>query len=174
MSVIPGWTVVFLTEVRHLPLSSAGYVPTGYYAGVFLGRLFLAGPTHNLLGGEHYTLTLCSILVAALQLVAWLVDSAIVTSVAFSLMGFFMGPFFAAAIQVASEVLPRKVRANALGLIFVIAQLGGSVFPAVTGAVAAAKGVGILQPIALALIIATAVSWWFVPTVRRAAGNGRR
>lgn len=159
--------MVYLNEVRHLPLSNAGYVPTGYTAGLFLGRLLLPHPTHSWLGGEHYTLTVLCIMCIALQLVAWLVPSGIVTAVAWSLMGFCNGPFFAAAIQVASEVVPRKVRSSGLGLIFVMAQLGGSILPALTGAIATDKGVEIMQPLALGLIVAMGLSWWFVPTLKR-------
>ena len=110
-------------------------------------------------------LTIYSILILILQLIAWLVDSAIVTSVAVCIMGLLLGPFFPAAINAASEVIPRKVRSSALGLIFVIAQLGGSIFPAITGAIAAERGVKVLQPIAVALIAAMGVSWFFVPTL---------
>ena len=106
-------------------------------------------------------------MIVALQLVIWLVDSAIATSVAVGFVGLLIGPFFAAAIQVASEIIPRKVRASALSLVFVVAQLGGSVFPALMGAVADQKGVGVLQPIVLALLAAMGVTWWFVPTIPR-------
>jgi fucose permease len=166
-----GWIVVFLSEVRDLPLSKAGYVPTGFYTALFLGRLVLTGPTHNWLGGEHYTLTLFATITLALHLIAWQVNSAVVTSVAFSVMGFSVGPMFAAAIQVASEVIPRKVRSSALGLIFVMAQLGGSAFPALTGVIASKRGVDVLPPIAAGLIAATGVTWWFVPTAPKRRGE---
>lgn len=164
---LSGWIVVFLSEARNLPLHTAGYIPTGFYAALFLGRLILPGPTHTWLGGEHHMLTLFSIITLVLQLIAWLVKSAVVTSVMMCMIGFFMAPFFAAGMQVASQVIPRKIRASALGLIFVMAQLGGSMFPALTGLIAAKKGVEVLQPVAVGLIAATGLSWWFVPTAPR-------
>ncbi|EJU01334.1 MFS general substrate transporter [Dacryopinax primogenitus] len=164
---IGGWIVLFLTDIRGLPLQTAGYIPTGYYLGTFLGRLFLPHPTHTWLGGEHYMLTIYCLLILCLQLLSWLVTSAISTSVAISLMGLLFGPWFAAGMQVSKQVMPRKIRPNALPLIFVIAQLGASVFPAVTGVIVASKGVGVLQPIALGLIVLTGGAWWFVPTAPR-------
>jgi fucose permease len=156
--------VLFLTDVRGLSLRSAGYVPTGFYVGSFIARLALPHPTHTWLGGEHWMLMIYITIILALQLVSWLVHSAVATAVTVSCIGFFFGPFFASGMQVAKETIPRKVRGNALALIFVVAQLGAAVFPAITGAIASKKGVEVLQPFAVGLIALTGVSWWFVPT----------
>jgi fucose permease len=154
-----------------MPLKQAGYVPTGTSLGVFLGRLLLSDITHRFLGGEHIMITIYCAILLGLQLVAWLVPSAIATSVAFSLIGFFSATFFPSGMQIASELMPRKVKASGLGLIFVMAQLGGSVFPAVTGVLATKVGVNVLQPIAVGLVCATGISWFLVPIPRR---NERR
>ncbi|KZO90846.1 MFS general substrate transporter [Calocera viscosa TUFC12733] len=156
-AAVGGWTVLFLTK-------SAGYVPTGTFLGSFLARLLMAHLTHTWLGGEHWMLMIYCTINLALQLVAWLVNNVIATSVAVSVMGFFFGPFFASGMQ---------IRGNALAFILVVAQLGASIFPAVTGVVASSKGVIVLQPIAVALIVLTAISWWFVPTaLREKPGDG--
>jgi len=68
-------------------------VPSGYYGGVFLGRLLLAEPTHRY--GERKMLTLYTILCFVMQLIFWLVPNIISSAVAFSFMGFLLGPFFA-------------------------------------------------------------------------------
>lgn len=46
---------------------------------------------------------------------------------------------------------------------FVIGQIGGSIFPAVTGVIAARAGVSVLQPMLVGLIGATGVSWLLIP-----------
>jgi fucose permease len=71
-----------------------GYVPSGYYGGVSLGRILLAEPTHRF--GEFRMLLLYSFLCFVMQLVFWLVPNLVSNAVAFSLMGFFLGPLFAA------------------------------------------------------------------------------
>lgn len=71
-----------------------GYVPAGFYGGVSLGRLLLASPTHRF--GESKMLLLYTVLCLAMQLVFWLVPNVVSGAVAFSVMGFFLGPFFAA------------------------------------------------------------------------------
>jgi fucose permease len=71
-----------------------GYVPSGFYGGLTLGRLLLAEPTHRF--GELRMLLLYTVLTLAMQLVFWLVPNIISSAVVFSFMGFFLGPFFAA------------------------------------------------------------------------------
>jgi hypothetical protein len=79
-----------------------GYVPSGFYGGLTLGRLLLAEPTHRF--GELRMLLVYTALCFAMQLIFWLVPNIISSAVVFSIMGFFLGPFFAAV------GLPRKFR----------------------------------------------------------------
>jgi hypothetical protein len=53
------------------------------------------------------------------------------------------------------------------GLVFLMAQAGGSLFPAITGFVAGSAGVKVLQPILVGLIVAMGISWILVPKVPR-------
>lgn len=89
-----GWIVEFLVKVRHGELAEMGYVPSGSYGGLFLGRLLLAEPTHRY--GEKRMLLLYAGICLVLQLIFWLVPNLISSIAMFSIMGFFMGPFFAA------------------------------------------------------------------------------
>ena len=90
--------VEYLVRVRHGNLASIGYVPSGYYGGLFLGRLFLAEPTHRF--GERRMLLLYSSICFVLQLIFWLVPNMISSIIVFSIMGFLLGPFFAAVSHV--------------------------------------------------------------------------
>ena len=51
-------------------------------------------------------------------------------------------------------------------MVFVLGQVGGAVFPAITGVIAAKAGVKVLQPMLVGLIGATAVSWLLIPKVQ--------
>ncbi|KAK8047791.1 MFS general substrate transporter [Apiospora saccharicola] len=205
-----GWVVEFLTT-RTTPDSNnkagLGYVPTGLYGGLLLGRLLLAEPTFRL--GERRMLLAYTAACAALQLVFWLQPSLVASAVALSFIGFFSGPFFATGMSVASKLFPKKSKPAALahpvlimlptqttktpyvirtnkhdrkggadvgdtagrplfaGFIFVLAQAGGAIFPSLTGLVATSSstGVAVLQPIVLALFVASAGCWYMVPRV---------
>jgi hypothetical protein len=53
-------------------------------------------------------------------------------------------------------------------MVFVFAQIGGSLFPVITGLVSSSKGVWVLQPMLVGLISATAISWLLVPQPKSA------
>lgn len=53
-----------------------------------------------------------------------------------------------------------------VAFVFVLGQVGGSVFPAVTGVIAAQAGVKVLQPMLVGLLGATGVTWLFLPKTR--------
>lgn len=160
---VGGWLVEFLVTTRKGQLSSVGYVATGYYGGSALGRLILVEPTHRF--GERPMLLIYSVLCLVLQIVFWQVKSVIADAVVVSLMGFLLGPFFAAGISVGTKLLPKDIHAPALSLIFVVGQAGGMLFPVLTGVIAARVGVGALQPMVIGLLVATAASWAIVPRV---------
>lgn len=88
-------------------------------------------------------------------------------AVTVSFMGFLLGPAFATGMSVGSKLIPAELQPSGLAMIFVMAQAGGAIFPAITGVVAAGAGVGTLQPILVALLAAMAVSWTLVPDPRK-------
>ncbi|KAG2421908.1 hypothetical protein HFD88_005884 [Aspergillus terreus] len=159
-----GWIVEYLVDVRNGNLENMGYVPAGFYGGGFLGRLILAEPTYRL--GERRMIFIYVLLCLGLELVFWLVPNIITAAVAVSLFGFFSGPFFATGISVASKLFAPDICSSALAFVFVLGQVGGSIFPAVTGIIAARSGVKVLQPILVGLLGATGVTWLFLPKTR--------
>ena len=104
-------------------------------------------------------------IVFALQLVFWLVPDIISGAVVLSFMGFFFGPFFTTGVSIGSKMFPKKIQPTALGLVFVLAQAGGSLFPSLTGLIAGRVGVQVLQPILVGLIVAMGISWILIPKV---------
>src|SRR3984885_1613815 len=98
-----------------------------------------------------------------LELLFWLVPQFYVSAVAVAFQGFFLGPLFPAAIVVATKLLPRHLHVSAVGFAAAFGGGGAAVFPFVVGAIAQAKGVQVLQPIALALLAAITVIWFILP-----------
>ncbi|RAH53743.1 MFS transporter [Aspergillus piperis CBS 112811] len=157
-----GWIVEYLVRVRHGDVHQMGYIPTGFYGGAFLGRLVLAEPTYRL--GERRMIFIYAALCAGLELVFWLVPNIGVEAMAICLLGFFSGPFFATGISVASKIFPANIRSSGIAFVFVLGQIGGSLFPVLTGIISSHTGVKALQPMLLALLCATGISWLLVPT----------
>ncbi|KAF7951236.1 uncharacterized protein EAE97_002787 [Botrytis byssoidea] len=167
---IGGWLVTYLLTLAPnsgIQAPSIGYLPTLFYAGNALGRLFLIEPTHRF--GEKPMILLYSFLCIILQIISWRLSSLIGSIVIVCLLGFLLGPFFPAAITHTKLLLPSRIITPALSIIFVIAQAGGNIFPAVTGILAAnldggdGRGARVLQPVVLGLLGGMMGAWWFVP-----------
>nr|XP_001390795.2 MFS transporter [Aspergillus niger CBS 513.88] len=158
-----GWIVEYLVRVRHGDVHQMGYIPTGFYGGAFLGQLVLAEPTYRL--GERRMIFIYAALCAGLELHR--VPNIGVEAMAICLLGFFSGPFFATGISVASKIFPANIRSSGIAFVFVLGQIGGSLFPVLTGIISSHTGVKALQPMLLALLCATGISWLLVPKAPR-------
>ncbi|KJR85174.1 MFS transporter [Sporothrix schenckii 1099-18] len=156
-----GWMVDYLVVVRHGDIARMGFVQAGFSGGNLLGRLLLAEPTHRL--GTRRMICIYTLLAIGLQLLFWLVPNIIVASISVCLLGFVMGPYFATGMSIGSQLFAPEIHPTALAFVFVIAQIGGCLFPIITGLVASRVGVHVLQPMLCALLVATAVSWLLVP-----------
>ncbi|KAJ4299263.1 hypothetical protein N0V90_004507 [Kalmusia sp. IMI 367209] len=158
-----GWIVEYLVSARNGNLPDVGYVPAGFWGGIFLGRVLLAEPTHRF-GERRMSLGYC-FMILAFHLVFWLVPNLVSSSVAISFLGFFYGPLFATGMSISSKLFEKRIQSTALGLVFVLAQAGGSLFPSLTGVIASQAGVKVMQPMLVGLIVAMGVSWALIPKV---------
>jgi MFS family permease len=68
-------------------------------------------------------------------------------------------------MSIGSKLFDKRIQPTALGFIFVLAQAGGALFPALTGIIASQAGVRVMQPILVGLIVATSLAWILVPRV---------
>ncbi|KAG9017974.1 hypothetical protein FRB90_012799 [Tulasnella sp. 427] len=174
---IGGWIVTFLINKRGGG-PSAGYVSSGFFGGLMLGRLLLlpvnqkarrkfrlkACTFQTLLSyqvGKQRVIYVYSALVIVLQFTVWFVPSLIENAIAVSFVGLFLGPIYPVSINVAAGILPAWLLVGAIGFIGAFGQAGGAVFPFMTGAIASKFGVQVLQPVMLALMFAQLALWYF-------------
>lgn len=99
----------------------------------------------------------------AFELIFWLVPQFYVSAVAIAIQGFFLGPLFPAAVVAATKLLPKHLHVSSIGFAAALGGAGAAVFPFAVGAIAQAKGVQVLQPFALALLIAVFGAWVLLP-----------
>lgn len=169
---IGGWLVTFMLNVRNGDDFDSGMVVTGYWLGMTIGRLTLGFITGRI--GERLAVCGYLLLCVALQLCFWLIPSFIASAVFVAWLGFFVGPLFPAAIVVATKVLPQKLHVSAIGFAAASGSGGGSVLPFAIGAIVQAKGVWVLQPIILALIVVVLAVWLMLSSSpRRVVRQGR-
>ncbi|KAL4945085.1 hypothetical protein BDV06DRAFT_209712 [Aspergillus oleicola] len=168
---IGSWIVELMMQVRDGNAVQSGLVPTGFWAGITVGRVVLGFANEAL--GERLAVVIYLVLTVALKLVFWLVPQFIVSAVAVSLIGFFTGLLFPAAVTVAAKLLPKHLQTPNIGIVSVFGGSGGPVLPFVAGAIAQPHGVSSLQPFALALLVTVTALWLLLPRKAQHAHDNR-
>ena len=174
-----GWIVSFMLHVRGASPYASGIIGTGFWAGMTVGRSALGVVTHSLIqvtnqpykdGFIHklrltersiITVYLCCAI--ALQLLFWLIPSILASAVAVAFLGMFLGPVFPSGIIMATKLLPGHLHIPSIGFSTALGGTGGAIAPFIVGAIAQAKGVGVLQPIILAMLGVLLLVWFCFP-----------
>ncbi|KAG8781615.1 hypothetical protein FRC16_002819 [Serendipita sp. 398] len=157
---IGGWIVTYLIDVRGGGPSS-GYVSSGFFGGLTLGRIALLWINKKV--GERRVVFIYATLAVGLELVIWLVPSLIGNAVAVSIVGVLLGPMYPLCMNHAGRVLPRKILTASIGWIAGFGQAGSAVIPFMTGALASRFGIKSLQPFLVAMMAFMTLLWALIP-----------
>ncbi|KAB2570739.1 Bypass of stop codon protein 6 [Lasiodiplodia hormozganensis] len=160
-----GWIVTFMLRVRGGAAFASGMTATGFWLGMAVGRVALGFVTPRI--GEKLAIAIYLPICAALELLFWLVPSFLLSAIAVAFQGFFLGPMFPGAVVAATKLLPRHLHVSAIGFAAAIGGSGAAVFPFAVGAIAQKKGVQVLQPFVLALIVGCWIFWMGLPRMSR-------
>ena len=151
------WSYSFLLEERHgLPLFS-GWIVSGYWIGLTLGRLVL--PRVAVRFGDKRLIQGCLIGVAIGVLIVWLIPLNAVAAFGLCFTGFCLGPIFPTTIGLMSQLVPSRLLASAIGFLVSFGSMGAALFPWLAGNLAQAVGLWSLMPYVITLTIAMMVFW---------------
>ncbi|KAI5897112.1 MFS general substrate transporter [Schizophyllum commune H4-8] len=155
-----GWIVSYVIDKRGGGPDS-GYISSGFFAGMMLGRLVLLWVNKKI--GEWPVIFVYGLLAIGLELVVWLVPSLLGGAISVALVGLLLGPFFPIAMNQAARILPGFLLTPSIGWIAGIGQAGSAVLPFVTGALAQGTGIGSLQPFLVSMMAFMMILWAMVP-----------
>jgi fucose permease len=162
---ISGWVISFLISTRHGNPSAVGYVTSGFWGGITLGRFLLSHPAHKI--GEKLFVYGMVLGAAVLELLVWQVPNVIGDAVAVAIVGLLLGPVYPCATVIFSRAIGRKDQVSSLSVISAFGSSGGAVAPFTTGILAQAVGTFVLHPIAIGLFTVMLVCWYGLPNVRK-------
>ncbi|CAE6433725.1 unnamed protein product [Rhizoctonia solani] len=165
---IGGWIVTFIIEVRGGG-SSAGYISSGFFGGLTLGRVGLLWVNRKV--GERRVIYIYCLLAIGLELVVWLVPNIIGNALAVSFVGLLLGPMYPILIHTISTIVPRRILTGSIGWVASFGQAGSAVFPFMTGALAQKYGVRVLQPLLIGMMSVLIVIWIVVPSGSQRRGD---
>ncbi|NLT54088.1 MAG: MFS transporter [Actinomycetales bacterium] len=155
---VGNWGFSVLVD-RGQPDLVAGYIISGYWLGLTLGR-FVISPTSARLGVTAVdTSFACLAGVTAGALLTWLAPGP-VSGAGFVLLGFFLGPLFPTTIAVTPRLTEAPRVPTAIGVVNGVSVVGGAVFPWLAGSIAQEVGTWTLLPFSAVLSVVLLVVWW--------------
>ncbi|VEU24189.1 DEKNAAC105318 [Brettanomyces naardenensis] len=166
-----GWVVTFLEVYRHGSTKTTGYVASGFWGGLTLGRLFLTPSIHRFIGSKR-GVTLLILASLACCLLTWLVPVFLVEAVFVALFGLFIGPIYPLMITIAVRVLPRKIQVISLTIMTALGSSGGAIFPFLVGLVSQVAGTYVVMPFVFGLLGSTLGLWYLLPNPDRMVVKG--
>jgi fucose permease len=159
---ISGWVISFLIATRHGNPSAVGYVTSGFWAGITLGRFLLSHPAHKV--GEKIFVYGVVVGAGIFELLVWWVPNVVGDAVAVAIVGLLLGPVYPCATVIFSRAIGKKEQVSSLSVISAFGSSGGAVAPFTTGILAQAAGTWVLHPIAIGLFVVMLGCWFCLPT----------
>lgn len=155
-----GWIVTYIIEERKGG-SSAGYISSGFFGGLALGRIVLMWL--NKLIGEHRIMYFYALAAIGLEITVWFVPSLVGNAVAVSFIGLVLGPMYPILMNHSARILPRWLLTGSMGVIGGVGQAGSALLPFITGVIAAKEGIRALQPLLISMMGCLVVLWFIIP-----------
>jgi len=146
------WSYSLFTEGRGFDISTAGYLVTGYWAAITLGRVAMgvAGDRvthrHLLFGGLLGT--------AGGAVLLWWSPVTWVGAIGLLVMGVFLAPVFPVLMLVTSKAVGAAHAPRAVGYQIAAAGLGAAAIPGLIGALVGGGGIGTMGPVITASAVA--------------------
>jgi fucose permease len=152
------WSFSLLTEERHEPALLSGWVVSGFWLGLTLGRASLGWVAQRL--GNVRLIQLCLAGVVVGMILVWLVPAMPASAAGLWLAGFSLGPIFPTTIALASQLVPPRLLPSAVGFLASLGSSGAALFPWLAGNLAEWVGLWLILPYVVALTIAMLALWF--------------
>jgi fucose permease len=156
-----GWLTTFMIVIRHGNRHKMGFVTTGYWTGLTVGRIvlgFVLGVFHR----EEFQAALYMATAIGLTLVFWLTPNLYVSAVFAGLFGFFIGPLFGTIVVVAIKKLPKRLHISGVGFAAAIGGAGAAIFPFINGVISDTYGPKVLGPLVVSLLSTLLIVWFVI------------
>src|SRR5437667_2088249 len=151
------WSYSFLTEERHASILLAGWMVSGYWLGLTLGRLALARVTLRV--GSARVIQGCLVGVVIGVLLVWLVPIYVVSAIGLGLIGFSFGPIYPTTIALISNKVSARILPSAIGFMVSLGSIGAAVLPWFAGMLAEHVGLWSLMPYVIVLTAVMVCLW---------------
>ncbi|GAC1614194.1 MAG: hypothetical protein NVS4B7_06100 [Ktedonobacteraceae bacterium] len=153
------WSYSFLLEDRHQGTVLAGWIVSGYWLGLTLGRFTLQNMAERLGVGTRGLMYACITGIGIGLLLIWLIPLSASAALGFCFIGFSLGPIYPLTVAITPKLVPARVGPSAIGLLVSVSILGLAIFPWAAGILAQNIGIWSLLPYTLGLTIVMLCIW---------------
>jgi fucose permease len=154
---IGNWCFSFLTEERGETVLRSGWLVSGYWFGLTLGRIILGKLSEWLTEQRLVQLCLAGLILG--MMLVWLTPNVIVTAIGLWLAGVGLGPIYPTMIALMSHLVPTRILPSAIGVIASGDSIGAALLPWLAGYLAKYFGLGSLIPYIAVLSIGLLFLW---------------
>jgi fucose permease len=157
---VGNWSYSFLLKDQHQATLLAGWIVSGYWLGLTLGRFLVNTIAEHFHMGIEGLVYCCLAGTGMGALLIWLLPGTQSDTLGFGLIGFSLGPLFPSIIAVVPRLVPNDLVPSTIGLFIGISVIGGGLFPWLIGTLAQYVGIWTLLPSILALTTFMCTNWW--------------
>jgi fucose permease len=161
------WSYSLLTEERRQIPLYAGWMVSGYWLGLTLGRVALGRLADRV--GSRRLIAGCLAGVIVGVLVLWGARSGAMAAAGLWLTGFSLGPIFPTTIALINDVVSQRLQQSVIGFAASLGSMGAALLPWLAGSFAQRLGLWALLPFVLCLTL-TMLAFWIV-LLRSTASN---
>ena len=151
------WSFSLLTQTRGGSILFSGWIVSGYWVGLTMGRLLLGKVGQRI--GNRRLIEVCLSGVVVGMLLMWAMPQLLVAALALFLTGFSLGPIFPTTIALMSETLQSRILSTAIGFLASLGSMGGALLPWIAGNLAQHFGLWTLLPYIIALTAIMLLLW---------------
>jgi fucose permease len=151
------WTYSFLTEAQHNMPLIAGWMVSGFWLGLTLGRIVLGHVAERV--GHVRLIQGCLVGVMIGVLITWLLPTLVTDALGLFLIGFSLGPIFPTVIAMMSTLVSARILPGAIGFLASFANIGAALFSWTAGNLAQQVGLWSLWPLQVALVVCMVGLW---------------
>ena len=154
------WSYTYLLEGQHLNALLSGWIVSGYWFGLTMGRFVLQNRAER--WGISNTALVYGCMVGILVCIGliWLVPSEVVAAIGFCLLGFSLGPIYPLMVALTPKLVHSRMAASAIGFLVSTSIIGLALFPWLAGVLSQSVGIWSLLPYNIALTLVMFGLWW--------------
>ena len=162
---ISNWGFSFLTDGRHIVPLFSGWMISGYWLGLTLGRFVLGYVGQHTGQVRLIQMSLVGVLVGIVLL--WSLPGAIAPACGLFVVGFSLGPMFPTVIALMSRLVAPRILPAAVGFLASFANIGAALCSWSTGSIVQHVGPWSLLPIEVGITCCMIVLWFLLHARQR-------